>query len=1200
MGSFLLEEELRRLEKENEALRKQLNGFGSVCAPESDGNQVSINIENIPEVAIISRLRDGQIFEINDLFVTKTGYTRNEVIGKTVFALNFKHSKYSLYKLNQTITQNRKISHFPVSFDNKFGGSLSGLYSAFLFEREGDKYLFGFVIDITELKDVENSLKEIERTYFNLFNNLPTGIYRCSFEGGFFEVNLAMVKMLGYDSVEELKSINAKNLFVNPADRNIMHDLTANCKHGSHDVLLKKKNGEQFWAFDYFTANYGPDGKIVSYDGSIRDINERMLSRQAIAQEKDKFEKFASFLKSAIFTVNEDGFFAYVNPAMTTITGYSCEELLKTKFWEVVHPDFEELVKSKGTSRLHGEYAEPNYEIKIITKNGGVKWLELNNSRIELMGAPFILGTAMDITDKRYNEQLQQVIYNITAAVISEKKRKEVYLIAKSELGKLIDTSNFFIVFYDEENQSLNLPFIVDDNDRFKSFPSGKTLTSYVIHKGKPMLFTENEMDTLSEKGEIEMVGTPSKAWMGAPMNVNGTTIGLLAVQNYRNENAFSEKDLKVLAFASNQLAVLFARKDTEDKLMQSEEKFRLLAENNPGVIYLCLNDHDYTMLYLNDQIEEITGLKKESLLKKEYSFSSLIHPDDVQNVRISINNGLLHERPFEINYRIRHIAKGYIWVREIGAGVFRDNKLVYLQGVINDVHEQNQAKQALEESEERNRALSQTANEAIVFTDRGYIIEANTAAQDVFGYSYEEMLGEFTTFIFAPESLAIAKQHVLSGYELPYEAVGMRKNGQVFPMEVHAKMYVYKGREIRVAVCRNISKNKEYEELILEKNEKLEIAIKKAEESDRLKSAFLANMSHEIRTPLNGILGFAELLKYTEEENEKEGYISVINNSGNQLLNIINDIIDISKIEAGQLHILPVKTDLNLLFNNLKIFYDDIIEKKESGIKFILNIPEETVLVMTDKKRVQQVLSNFIDNAIKFTKKGEIEVSYAIVQSKAIQFCVSDTGIGINEDEQKIVFERFRQVDDSFTREFGGTGLGLAICKHIVKLLGGEIWVESMKNVGSSFFFEIPLVNIIENEDLKTEKSIDLDRKDWRNKKVLIVEDDESNFMYLETAVRSTGIRVFHAKNGLDAVRMFKEEPGFDVILMDIQLPVMNGLDATREIKKINPGVPIIAQTAFAMSEDEHKCKEAGCDDYVSKPLKRQILIDKLKIFIK
>ena len=362
-----------------------------------------------------------------------------------------------------------------------------------------------------------------------------------------------------------------------------------------------------------------------------------------------------------------------------------------------------------------------------------------------------------------------------------------------------------------------------------------------------------------------------------------------------------------------------------------------------------------------------------------------------------------------------------------------------------------------------------------------------------------------------------------------------------------------------------------------------LEKAILKAEENDKLKSAFLANMSHEIRTPMNAILGFSSFLEDDGvSEKDKKICLKQIKSAGNKLLTIISDIVDISKIDANQQKLDLKKIDLNQLLDELQRRYSLLNKNHNIVLKIEKGHKKGAFFIRTDETRLNQILSNLIDNALKFTIEGSVIFGYSVKKDN-IEFFVKDTGIGIKEEDQKIVFERFAQIKDPSSSVASGTGLGIPIAKGLIELFNGKLWIESVPKKGATFYFTIPNNSQeTQNESIKFEHTI------------LIAEDDDVNYMLLDLWLNSH-FNILRAANGLEAIQLFEKEDSIDLILMDIRMPIMNGVDATREIRKTDIYIPIIAHTAYAMNEESIAIKKAGCNQVLIKPITKEELLDVL-----
>ena len=412
------------------------------------------------------------------------------------------------------------------------------------------------------------------------------------------------------------------------------------------------------------------------------------------------------------------------------------------------------------------------------------------------------------------------------------------------------------------------------------------------------------------------------------------------------------------------------------------------------------------------------------------------------------------------------------------------------------------------------------------------------------------------------------------------------------YNIEFFARRDFFLNQKLDISNAEIAEANKNLEKKIFERTKELVQAKEIAEQADRLKTSFLANMSHEIRTPMNGILGFTEVLKDAKlSGEEQQEYIGIIEKSGERMLSILNDLIDISKIESGHVEISFSEINVSDLARNVYSFFK--VEAEKKGLGLILNIRnhEKISNVTTDKEKIYAIISNLVKNAIKFTHKGTIEISCG-TNNEDIEIFVKDTGPGVPKEKQQMIFERFRQGNEIYAREYEGAGLGLSISKAYAEMLGGRLWIESNEGSGSVFYLTIPLqygVKKIMKEQDQVMNNINLPEINKLN--ILIAEDDMATQMLLRIATERIYKKLVVVRTGLEAVEACKNNGEFDLIFMDIKMPVMDGYEATRLIREFNSKVVIIAQTAFGFSGEKEKAIVAGCNDFISKPFTQAIV---------
>jgi signal transduction histidine kinase/CheY-like chemotaxis protein len=380
---------------------------------------------------------------------------------------------------------------------------------------------------------------------------------------------------------------------------------------------------------------------------------------------------------------------------------------------------------------------------------------------------------------------------------------------------------------------------------------------------------------------------------------------------------------------------------------------------------------------------------------------------------------------------------------------------------------------------------------------------------------------------------------------------------------------------------------------LILKKHLiKIRKAEKKAKESDYLKTAFLQNISHEIRTPMNGIVGFAGLLKENDlTKDQKEMYLDIITKSSDQLLNVVNDVLDVSLIDSGNVIINKTQFNLNEFLDQIYSAHGTIL-RKDISLQLNNTLSGLDHIVFTDKVKLRQIFDNLISNAIKYTPKGVVELGCEMKEDQLL-FFVKDSGIGIAPEYHEKIFDRFHRAEVETTKTIGGAGLGLAICKGNVNLLGGNIWVESNLGDGSKFYFTIPGDFVIPKITEEQKEKIKIALKPGC---LLVAEDEELNFIYISRILKDAGIDFLRAENGQEAVDICRSNLQIEMVLMDVKMPILNGYEAVKMIRKYNSEIPIIAQTAFAIGNEKKKALDAGCNDYIAKPFKRDELLNKIR----
>lgn len=592
--------------------------------------------------------------------------------------------------------------------------------------------------------------------------------------------------------------------------------------------------------------------------------------------------------------------------------------------------------------------------------------------------------------------------------------------------------------------------------------------------ENKPYFTVTRKIKNEATKQLFEKLDTKSILFL--PIFVKKELYGLIVFVVTQNEREWTSDEVSTLQTLANNISYAIERNLNEAIIKESEERFKLLANNIPGAVHLSKYDHKWSKIYLNDEIENLTGYPKEDFLQGKIFYIDLVHRDDLKIVQAKAHDLFKNKQKIHLIYRIINKAGHYVWVEEFGEPIFKDDTIEYIVGIFIDITKRIEAEEAIK-----------------------------------------------------------------------------------------AKNY--------------------------------------AEAANKAKSEFLANMSHEIRTPLNGIIGFTELLMNSNLEDIQKKYMDTINQSANSLMEVINNILDFSKIESGKLELNIEKVNLDEIVKQVVdlIKYEANLKKLTINLDIAQNVPK---FIEVDYIRLKQVLVNLLSNAVKFTEKGTINVAVSVfkeIDAHKIQlkFLVKDTGIGIKKKNQQRIFEAFSQADNSTTKKFGGTGLGLSISNQLLGLMNSHLELGSQFGEGSEFSFVLevaytnqqPTKNKEEHQKTVSSESIVTNDE----KTIFIVEDNKINMLLAKTLVKQIvpNATIIELENGKDALEKTQELLP-DLILMDIQMPVMNGYDSTQEIRKLPKAdkIPIIALTAGTIVGEKEKCIEHGMNDYIPKPIDKELLI--------
>ena len=1003
-------------------------------------------------------------------------------------------------------------------------------------KRFSENLFIGIGQDITEQIKIQDQYKNLIQTAADIIFEIDT-------EGNFTFINEFAFSVLEYTE----KEVISKNYshFIHPGYRKKVADFYKNLeeKEFNHDTIefpILKKNGDAIWISQKVIIRKNESGQTIGFAGIARDItelknneNEKRIRLEKIESYNHSTKKLSTtdfshydslnsvidfiIKEAAVSKANRISFWKYYNDTIICKNLYSNDKndiYYKNILDKASYPIYFETLKNKAiinASDVFNKLETSEFQKGYFIKN---KILSMLDVPVFFSGKLAGVVCFESTEDKREwdNEDINyaRTISDVISLAISSQMRlkaerklelksqllsalalcTEKFLLSKTTLEMFQETYNIIgkvanadhIYYYEKDFDTNTI------SQKYKWSREENADENIILQK-----FTETDLKEIIEKAnnkkilniltrQLEdtffknlLLTHNIKSILVLPLYVHDVFSGFIVFDDCHNEHKWSEEEIYIFQTLANNISSALERNRNQTKILESEEKFKLIANNIPGTVYLSKFDAFSTKIFLNDQILNLTGYSKAEFLETNLSFLSLIHPDDKDEVIENQSQNLKIGKALHNTYRIKRKTGEYIWIEEFGDVIKKGDEIEFVGGIYFDITNKKQTEDAIK-----------------------------------------------------------AKQL--------------------------------------------------------------------AEAANKSKSDFLANMSHEIRTPLNGIIGFTHLLMNTDLEEVQKKYMTTINQSAHSLLEIINDILDFSKIEAGKLDLFIDLYDVNKILS--QVFDLIVYESNLKDLRLELNIaPDVPKYIWTDIVRLKQILINLLSNAVKFTHQGSITVNVSVLEKKddaicVIRFSVVDTGIGILKENQKKIFKAFSQEDSSTTRKFGGTGLGLTISNQLLALMESRLHLKSKIDVGSNFYFDLTLEtsNQNSNEKYKTDFStlnsepILLPNNQGLTKfTFLIVEDNKVNMLLLKTIIKNLycDALIYECENGYEAAKEF-EKIIPDLIFMDIQMPIMNGYEATVAIRNSAKGkqIPIIAVTAGTEKEERNKCIASGMSDYIPKPI--------------
>lgn len=946
------------------------------------------------------------------------------------------------------------------------------------------------------------------------------------------------------------------------------------------------------------------DSDINLLQQELEELKAKL--RRSYRDYYDLTEKTDRNLKEVFDTSNDlicifkpTGQFRFVNATWKNKLGYDDDDLLDLKFVDVVHPDHQKETMESLMKLTAGGGIE-RFQTTLIAKNGKNIFVNGKLSCAFEEDHPVeFRGVFFDVTERIRAESSQALYYKIASLTITSANLETLYRNIHDQLGRMLKVRNFSIAF--RKNKNFEYAFRINERDEPKLTRDVEDLLAdYTLERGTPSMIYEPGIQKIADLKKKALNDPLPKVWLGVIIKIEGKPSGVLSVYSYRDSSAYNNKDLELIDFVSGQVSLAMERKISEETIENQAARLKAIFESSTHQIWSLDTNGCFTSFNQNyaDDFKSYYGHYPKVGEKLE-SFGRRHLNDETVKFWKKKYVEAFTGKPTNFEWHQTDLQGNKIWRDVFINPIFLpDGKIDEVSAIANDISEKKIADLALKDSEEKFRNIFESFQDVYFrCTLDGKLTMISPSAKGMLGYPSSQTLGKsITKFFSAEESLSkVFKRVIREGNVLNFEATVIDKEKHQTPVLCNIRLIKRDGEPDEIeGVARDVSQ-------LVQSNEELQQAKEVAERSLKVKEQFLANMSHEIRTPMNGIVGMIDLLGSTELNEEQSDYLKTVKRSSETLLNIVNDILDLSKIEAGKMELKLAPVQLVKTFEKIYDLYSQ--QAHLSGNSFFYHLDKELPdWILMDETRLIQILSNLTSNAVKFSReKGTINLSIKVQEKKRNEYTfkvsIKDSGIGISADDQETLFQNFSQLDSSSSKNYGGTGLGLAISKQLVSNLGGEIGVVSTPGLGSTFWFTFKAKSTKAPAKEKQQKETRIRQFVTENPKILLVDDNQINRTVACKILAKSGCEVMEAEGGEEAIELVKKNK-FDLIFMDIQMPEMDGIEATYRLKSLEKEdlPPIVAMTAYSMEEDKERFLGQGMDDYLAKPIKAEKLIQTVK----